>query len=200
MEDKEIKNYLADISAIRKLMDEKDEATYVENWAYSVFGLLVLIGTGIMTWLYYSPQGLNPTANIIIWVTIFIIAFFIEVLSWFREMSRKSLPLFSKKLFKFFTTLITSSIVIFISGIYLSRGDNPMPGLILLLTSVPVLLLANYTRSLLFFNGILYFITGIIFIVFDGKDFILYTTAGLIIGLSLALVGIIATFREKKNG
>src|SRR4030042_791601 len=90
---------MASIKFLKKIDSFLDNA-FAETWVFFVSGALLFIGTlahGIAHYVYGA--GLSDVF-FRMWVPLFIVIYLLWMVSYYREMTRKGLPLFPKILIK----------------------------------------------------------------------------------------------------
>ncbi|MBN2735680.1 MAG: hypothetical protein JXR70_01785 [Spirochaetales bacterium] len=193
----DLARYLKDISTIKRTIDEIEEKPYVEIWAFFAWGGVVLAAT-LSNWILWTPLKLTRDMSFFgIWIPAMVLMCLIEMISGIRVMNRNAMVVMTKYLFKFMIAAASIMGVGMVLFYYLLDTNVPLPGIVLLVSSVYYSLFSMYSFFYAAIHGAVIFILGLIFCFLNLQGIGFMVTAGFVNALAFTSIGCIELFRSK---
>ncbi len=198
----DLAKYLEDIKTIKDLLLEVEKKPLYENWVFYAWGGLFILGSLIH---FFTVKYLNFGIRDLflkIWLPVLLIGGFIEVIALVRNMSKYSLPLFSRSVIKLYLSLIGIVAVLFFVVLFFInlKAIQYLPIIFLLFYSVFYLTLAQQPSYMhLYVHGYLFILLAIILYLFNIPHQILTLIVGSVIGVSSIIAGLTSSIMEKKG-
>ncbi len=197
-----LEKYLQDIATIKDLLSDVDKRPLYEPWVFYVWGGLVAAGTLIH---YLVERELNlPIAEIFlkVWLPVVLGMGFFELLAFIRNLSRHSLPFFSRSLAKLYASLTGSLVaLVFIVLLFLKLDAiEQLPVVILLAGAVIYFILAQRSAYVyLSAHGFLLILLALLFYLLEIEHHTLSLIVGSLFAVSLIIAGFTAARMGKKE-
>ena len=173
-----------------------------ENWAFYAWGGFFIFGSLVH---FFTAKYLNFGIRDLflkIWLPVLLAGGFIEVIALVRNMTKYSLPLFSRSVIKLYLSLFgIVAVLFFVVLLFIDlKAIQYLPIVFLLFYSVFYLTLAqqaSYTH--LYVHGYLFIPLAIILYLFNIPHQILTLIIGSVIGVSTIIAGLTSGIMEKKG-
>jgi len=132
---------------------------------------------------------------------VLLIAGLIELMTYLRMMSRQALTLFNRTIRRFYLSLLGSGLAFCMLLVMLNRGGVPgtIPIAFLLAAAVFYFLLAQVTYTHVYIHGYLFLVFAILLHLFNLTHEFLVPVVGLLVGLSMIVVGITIRIHENSG-
>ncbi len=200
--DQDLSKYLKDIETIKDLLFEAEKKPLYEHWAFYAWGGLIILGSLIH---FFTERHFNLTVTELflkVWLPVILVAGFLELISFIRNMSKHSLSLFSRSISKIYLSLIGSCVAFCFIVIFFINLDavQYLPVVFLFACAVLYFIFAQmsaYTH--LFIHGFLMILLAVILYLFNIDHYSLSLIIGLVIGFSLITAGFTSGIIEKKT-
>jgi hypothetical protein len=196
---RELEQYLADLTHIKKLLDKNAEKPVLEFWAYLVWAGLVLAGTLLNFALSRTLDVSMHQAYFHIWLPIIFTGGIFETIAWVKKMSKDDSPLFTKRFVKFMLTGFSIIAVSLVALYYLLDPSLPVPAFILLFASLSFFLYAQVSYSTLYIEGAAVFAAGVLFVILQVSGTFGFLFAGIFIAVMLGVSGVHSRLIEKER-
>jgi len=196
---RELEEYLADLTHIKKLLDKNAEKPVLEYWAYLVWAGLVLTGTLLNFALSNTIALSMHQAYFHIWLPVIFTGGILETIAWVKKMTKDDSPLFTKRFVKFMLTGFSVIAVSLVALYYLLDPSLPVPAFILLFSALSLFLYAQVSYSTLYIEGAAVFTAGVLFLILQVSSGFGFLFAGLFIAVMLGVSGIHSRLIEKER-
>jgi hypothetical protein len=193
----DIRRYLEDLKEMKDLAARHEERPIVEYWDFISWGILIILGT-LLHARFFSME-INK-ALLVIWLPVFIIGGFVEIMAWIYLVNRLKMPISTRRNQRFYVASGVILIAILFVLYYLIHLDGPIPGMMLLLLSVLFAFVAQMSYLGLFAETVLTLAAGIVLTVLDVRGLQGSVGVGLFAGLEFFVIGIHTRILEKRHG
>jgi len=198
---REVEDYLKDLTAIKKVMDQAENYGIIETWVYWVYGVMV-IGASVLSYYLVETRELSRVNLFLaVWLPGIFLACIVEIAGWVKRMDRTSTPLLSSRFTKLVAGFFGPMVILGIMMFYLLQTDIPHAGLFVMSGAVPLFMYSQVTYSSLLIEA--WGLTGVGFLFLFNQVSSLKGTVigGIAVGVVYILVGIHVHYLERKlNG
>jgi len=186
-----MERYIEDITHIRALLEQNEERPVIRPWAFYVWGLIVLVGTGVSIYLG-RKMGIDGHG---IFFTVglpgLLIGALAEIKALTSQMRKQALPIFSYRLNRCYLAFMGILIPMLFCLYFLIDVEAPLAGLLVMISTIPVFMYGLISFSSLFFNGYVMLVIGFIMLfVNPPSPRLLEPIAGALIGISYIIGGL----------
>ena len=200
MSDQKIDKYAEDLATIKSILMDVEIRPFLEPWAFISWGGSVLLGT-ILHFILRNYVGLTlEQISLYMWVPVFVLGIFFEVVAWLRRMSREAMPLFPKPVVKLFIALtgIIAALGFMIAIVSKHTGISYVPHFILASFGICLIYYGQIALMSYFAYGYFLIICAFLFYLIPLTPDQSYFVAGLL--LSGTFFGAaISTYRSEKR-
>ncbi len=195
-----IEKYSEDISTIKGLLLQVDEAPMVESWAFFIWGVMVLVGT-VLHYFAATAWKLSLAAIFTeIWLPAMLVAILVESLALLKKLGKRHIPVFARTTVNMYLA-VTGMFIVFcfiIVGI-ISKGNHALlPSFLLTTLSLFFLVYAQNTYyNFMYPFGYALILAGITMYILGIPLLAGMMTTGILYGTACLVIGIIAYRKER---
>lgn len=187
---------LNDLKALRQMVQANDEVPILAYWGFLAWGGVIIVGSLIHFLLVQRDSGFSH--GIILWVPLFFVGILFETLAWFRNLKMTQSAVTARGRVKFYVSacglMCSAGIVLY----YLLQSTGlPVPGLLVVMFSILVFYMAQYSFFTLFIEGGVTLLGGFFIAVMGGTSPVSYLVAGLFCGVIFISCGIRTRLKER---
>ncbi|MEM5947189.1 hypothetical protein WKV44_01405 [Spirochaetia bacterium 38H-sp] len=197
MEKQDFDRYLEDLREIKQILREKEGYPVVEYWAFLLWGVVVLIGAFIAWWC--SSIGWSEHQIFWgLWLPLMVVASVGEFVAWVRQSRRLDVVLFTPGMLKVIVASIGIFVVLLAMSFSLLDSGRDVPGIYVLLGSVPLFMYGVMSYMELFFPGAVLLFVGFFMWIGGWKDDWLYFVAAGMISVAYFISGYLFWFWDRE--
>lgn len=193
----EIESYLADLREMRALVEKHEEKPVVEYWDFVSWGVLIIVGT--LLHARFFPAELNR-GLLAVWLPVLIAGGLIETFAWLYLVRRLETPLSLRRNLRLYIAAGIILIAILFILYFMVHLEGPVAGILLMLLTIMLTLVALSSYMAIFFETILVLIAGIILCILDPPGAGPLIATGIFSGLIFLVLGLHSRILEKRNG
>jgi hypothetical protein len=198
----DLEKYLQDIQTIRELLSAVEKNPLYENWVFYVWGALILLGSLLHTIIESSFSPSLQQLFLKIWLPVILVMAFFELIAFVRNMSKRSLPLFTRDVVRLIVGLAGSTAALCVVLLILLElnGARYLPVALLASGAIFYFVLAQQACYMhLFVHGFFFILLAILLYLFRVQHPLMVLGLGSIFAVSMVIVGITDRIAEKRE-